>query len=251
MRENEQKERDKTREKILEELLVYAANQEAERSEDDFPPDEEFDKLFQPSQGFEETMQRLIRNQRRKTMLKSILKMTVKVAGFLIIVTGVFLTAALSVKATRTEILNLITETTKEYLNIKYEDRTILDDKQDNLFQDWEQLYLPEYVPEGFEIKKTERLIRISTVEYANREGVMITFSYAPASSRTLSLDTEEATIKELTILGNPALAIEKNTTGIPENKIVFNNGEMSFYISSSYDIEELIKMADNVRFRP
>lgn len=251
MREHEQKERDKTREKILEELLVYAANQEVERSEDDFPPDEELDKLFLPSQGFEKTMQRLIRNQRRKTMLKRILKMTVKAAGFLIIITGVFLTAALSVKATRTEILNLITETTKEYLNIKYEDRTVSDDKQDNLFQDWEQLYLPEYVPEGFEIRKTERLIRICTVEYANREGVMITFSYAPVSGRTLSLDTEEAAIKELTILGNPALAIEKDTTGIPEHKIVFNNGEMSFYISSSYDMEELIKMADSVRFRP
>ena len=250
MREQDYKEREKTREKILEELLVFAANQEAERSEDDFPSDEEFDKLFRPSQGFEETMQRLIRNQRRKTTLKRTLKMTVKAAGFLIIVTGVFLTAALSVKATRTEILNLITETTKEYLNIKYEDRTVTDGKQDNLFQDWE-LYLPEYVPEGFEIRKTERLIRICTVEYANREGVMITYSYAPASGRTFSLDTEEAAIRKLTILGNPALAIEKNTTGIPEHKIVFNNGEMSFYISSSYDMEELIKMADSVRFRP
>jgi len=249
MREHDQNEKNKAKEKIMNELLVYAANQEAERDEDNFSLDEEFYKLFQPSERFDKNMQRLIRNHRRKKKMKSTLKMTMKVATFFIIVTSIFLTAALSVKATRTEILNLFTETTKEYLNIKYGDRTLLD--SENLFKDWEQIYLPEYIPEDFDIKKTERLIRISTVEYSNREGLIITYSYAPASSRTLSLDSEDATIKELTILGNPALSIQKNTTGIPENKIVFTNGEMSFYISSSYDMEKLIKMADSVRFIP
>jgi len=77
MSKHDQNEKNKAKEKILNELLAYAANQEAERNEDNFPLEEELHKIFQPSESFDKNMQRLIRDHKRKNKMKSTLKMTI------------------------------------------------------------------------------------------------------------------------------------------------------------------------------
>lgn len=248
MNSHDQSQKNKTKEIIFEELIKFAANQDAQRFEDDFPSEEELQKRYQPSERFEQNMQNMISLHKRKYRMKTVLKMTTRIAACFLLAVALFLTITLSVEATRVQILNFVTEVKEEYTNIRYDDGTNPPTGQSDLFQGWEQVYLPGYVPEGFAITKTERLIKICTVEYTNKEGVNITFSYFPASSSTLSVDSENAVVKEITILGNKALAVQQNKTNVQENKIVFHNNEISFYISSPYSMEELTKMADSVK---
>lgn len=238
----------KTKEIIFEEIIKYAANQDADRMEDDFPSEEDLQELIQPSEKFETSIQKMIHQQKRKHEMKAALRMTKKIAACFIITIVAFVTIAFSVEATRIKMINFITETKREYTNIRYNDGTNSDGGQSDLFKGWDQIYLPGYIPEGFVLNKTERLINTSIIEYTNNQGLLITFSYAPASGRAFSIDTEGAVIKELSILDNEALAVQKDNKGIQENKIIFHNNEISFLISSSYNMEELIEMGNSVR---
>jgi len=248
MKNDDQMQKNKTKEAIFEEMIRYAANQEVERFDDDFPSEEELQKLIRPSERFEKNMRKIINQAKREMRLKAILKVTTKIAASIIIFIAVFLTIALSVEATRIEIINFITEAKREYINIRFEDQSNRSIKENEFFKDWDRIYLPQYVPDGFEIVKAERLIKIHMIEYTNKEGEMVTLSYSPVSSSTLSVDSEEAIIKETTIFGNKAMVIKKNSNGTQKNKVVFHNSEMAFYISSSYDAEELLKMAASVK---
>lgn len=153
-------------------------------------------------------------------------------------------------EAARIKILNFVIEVENEFTNIRFqqgqneeEPRGKVSDS-DGIPEHWGNVYIPEYIPEGFRIINTETYSSAKIIYYANEQSEQIEFNQYTSETMELMIDTEAAQVEKVLINGAEGLISEKEgfTT------IVWHNNEDSFYLASEIKREELIKMAKSVR---
>ena len=235
------------KEKMLEALFEYAAachveNIIAENSiEDDSAPD------FALPPEFDRKMKRLIARHDRKETFNKIRKRTVrflpKAAIFLLVLLGSFTIVVASVQALRVKALNIILNIQNQYTSIQTKDENNGQTKQatEQIPPNWSG-YVPNYIPHGFKVVKTEERDMLNAIYYSNEQGQTIRFTQYRSSDTDLRVDTEDATVQNISIHNSDALLAEKQ--GLVS--IVWKE-EFLFSLIGEVDKAEMIKMAESI----
>lgn len=109
----------------------------------------------------------------------------------------------------------------------------------------------PAYVPEGFEETDVYWEENVSSLEltYENGNGGVIVLTAVPAAqSNSFNVDNEHSTYQEIRLNEQSAHLFSSNTDGYPSYLIWIDEGRSTaFQISSNIDVEEILKIAENV----
>ena len=153
-----------------------------------------------------------------------------------------------SVQAFRVKVLNFFIEIGQEYTSIDLKDKGPSDSTRDfsGIPSDWENVYIPVYVPEGYKILKAQSLVTAKIIHYSNEKKRLIVFKQYIGKNTNIRVDTEDASVSKVTISGFEGLLTEKEGS----ISIVWHNDDMAFSLIGNADKKELIKMAESIKVK-
>lgn len=231
----------KAKARMLEAILEYAGACHVGNIAEEIQQDKaEEEPVF--SSELDEKIKSIINQYNRKESLKKfrgisakLLKSAAVVFFILFIGSSILL---FSVEAFRVKAINFIMEIKKEYTEIRTkspgEDAAL------------KEIYLPDYIPEGFEISKTEVFSASKIIHYSNDKGQVIAFAQYNNENASLRIDTEEAKVEKIVINGSEGLLVEKEQL----ITILWHNDNFSFYLKSKTDKDLLIKIAESINYK-
>ena len=188
--------------------------------------------------GYLEKVKKSEKKAKRMAAAKRIANKAAMVAIVLMI--GLAL-VTFSVDALRIGVLNFIVETTQRYTSIKVGN---VIDKEDEVTIPWSSYYLPEYITDGYSISRVEEFSDIRMIYYQNASGEVIEFSQS-FGNYNYQIDTENAEATEVMINGTKGILADKNG----DITLIWSNSDYTFFLFGKADREEIIKMAESIKF--
>lgn len=187
------------------------------------------------SNGHKEKMQEFFERERKdKTKIRRKVYFK-RIAVSFIAVIAISNIAISNVSAWRVRFMNFITETTQHYTNFKFND--------DNLNKDsykFDDVTL-RYIPKGFLLENNKKTGNNITIRFNKTDEY---FDLRTKDIKgSLSIDTEDAYVKELIIKGRKAFYSENDYINI----LVWNDGEIMYILTGNIEENELIKIAENI----
>jgi len=171
--------------------------------------------------------------------MKQFKKIFTRIAVVVFILAIVFALVFATVPSFRVQILNFLLTFDKDYTAIK------LGEDGGNTNAGFRNTYAPTYIPEGFWIKEISNMGESKIITYINDEGEYIDF-WDLDLSMTANIDTENADIiKSIAINGEDGIFVLKKE-GI---SISWSNNEKIFIITAYISEDEIIKIAESVKF--
>lgn len=244
--------KEKAKEKMMEAMLEYAGACNAENIANEMQAEDKFEEQVAFPYELDTKIKKLITQYERKEYIKKSWKTTLKlfpkvsVVFFTVFISFIILLT--SVQAVRVKFLNFIIQIEKEFTSIDLKEK-----KADNSLKDvsglpmeWENVYIPEYIPEGYKISKAESLVSTKIIHYSNEKNQIIVFTQYHNENTNLRIDTENAKIDKVVINGFDGLLVEKNGTFT----IAWHNNDSTFSLMSNVDKSILIKMAESIKLR-
>ncbi|EGW37200.1 DUF4367 domain-containing protein [Desulfosporosinus sp. OT] len=243
----------KAQEKMMEALFEYAAVCHVENIILENPCEADSDPEISLTQEFDHKMKKLIASYNRKYLIKSLRQKTFmflpKVVVFMLIVLGSLTIIVASVHALRAKALNLFLDIQEKYTDIQMkeinpnqtEQKRQITPTQKEIPSNWNG-YVPEYVPKGFIVVKTEENVVSMSIHYADDKGRTIRFNQYLNCDTDLRIDTENATLQHIFIHNSQALIFEKNG----RVGVVWEDQSL-FYIVGQAEQSEIIKMAKSL----
>ena len=164
----------------------------------------------------------------------------IAVAVLVIVLTTVFAFAAFP--EIRTGILNMIADV--------YEDHTDFSFTTNASNSDPASDYKVElaWIPDGFEVSEEGSHYSTAWKTYENGKGAILYVAESSADNRTMTVDTENADVKQVTIQGYEGTMVQKSAD--EWTCIIFTVPEknMVIYIDSEFmEAEETLKVAENI----
>lgn len=191
------------------------------------------------SEEFEQKMQKLIKRQAKSYYY---LTNTVgkRVACVIIALLLAITSVTFGVKAIREAVIDFFVETFEKFSIVGFKDEDV-----SKTLDHIETYYAPTYIPEGYELKKDEKILTYRRMHY------MCGNDYIEFRQNTLQLfstyiDTEASKTESVSISGNSGFF--SNKKGI--KLLYWNDSSYSYFIQSESDIakEELIKIAESIK---
>jgi hypothetical protein len=222
---------DKTLDKIFDLLVGEAAVIANERiAEKILLPEEKIEF----SKEHEEKMQKLFKIERRKIMHKTILKHSIRAAGFLLILFTVSIISIFSVSAWRVKFLNFIFDSKKPNTEFQF------GDTKENTYSNDEMTF--GYIPNGFELVKSVSNETSVYLKFENND-LYFSFSINPIEGK-IGIDTENGIVEKLEINGQEAVYTESKNT----NSLLWQKDELAFTILGKIPKEDIIKIAEKFK---
>jgi len=139
-------------------------------------------------------------------------------------------------------VFNLFMETNEKFTNVKIdEELDVAKHYVENNIILWDGYYQLSYIPDGFKIESSDRLIDTRIIQYASDKN-FITFAQAPNGTE-FQLDTEGSNVSEILINNRKGIISKKEDKTI----LFWSNEDSSFYIISGIKSEEIIKIAEKI----
>jgi len=235
--------------RLFDEALKIVVQERIKKEIDEYNDITETEKhKFSPE--FEEKMAQLLKRgkkfkgDRRKASLK-ILKRTAVIVLVLISVT---IASLLSVKAIRIEIYNFITTLYKNFIEIRFtntEDESRIPDLPPEAIED---IYLPDYIPDGYGEEKIEKFYNQIRAVYINKDNEKISY-YQKLLNCPISIDGEDYAASDVSINGicGKIYKFDK-TDGVLYYTVVWHDDKYFYCLYSFLDEEETIKVAASVK---
>lgn len=174
------------------------------------------------------------RHRLRRGVSKAAIVLLLLMAGFTALYTNV--------DAFRDKMRQLVMEYTDGWLQF-----STVENGESEQVEDLAGLYVPDFIPEGYQMASVHRGARQYHLEYENKAGNFIRFSCYDDRS-TLGIDSKNADIiEDVEIDGNTGLLVDKNN----RIEIVWHNKNIgNFYTiyGDKLDRDEAIKMARSVK---
>lgn len=221
---------DNTFDKILDSLIDEALPAVEAMPDKNLP--EEMDVDFSPE--FEERMQKIFKNERRKVRRKRILRYSRNIAACFLIFVVISGISIMSVEAFRLKFLNLVYNSSKTNTEISFEEH-----RSNRYESEWIAL---EYVPAGFSLEKSKSTDRISYLNFDNGEEYFDVTIYE--TDAVLSIDTEGGSTEKIKINDIDGIYSENDNV----KSIVFRQDEKVCTVEGTIEKEELIKIAKNLK---
>lgn len=161
------------------------------------------------------------------------------VAGFIALGT-----TAMAVEPVRVEVLNFLIGVQKEYTSLRLDADKGKNIVGDNLILSWTDGYVPTYVPEGYKIVNITNRDNMKSILFENNESRKIDYSEYSANAG-VNIDTEDADTEKVEVNGYDALIVKKD--GVLS--IAWSDGQRIFIIYSQLERNDLIQVAQNVKY--
>lgn len=191
---------------------------------------------------FENYLHTSLKQEKQKKRYAAFRRYSNRAAIFLLLIIAGIAVTTLKVEAFRVKFLNLFIEVNERYSQVK-----IKDINEDNVYEsipaDWEEYYLPEYIPDYFEIYNIKTFGDSKMVYYKDSKGNEIQFSQSPISD-TFQIDTEDGIMVNVQIEGNQGILVDKN--GLLT--LIWYDENSTFYIIGKIDKNDMIKMAESMK---
>jgi len=200
------------------------------------PSLQELENFHTFSPEFEKKMNNLIRNY-KKPYYKLINSVGKRVAVLVFTLLIAISATVFSVEALRNNVFDFLINIYNDFVSIFY-DKT----PEDNKDQRIDQIYAPQYIPEGFEIifKEVQNGAVLHIYSDSNENRIILEQSIY---SLNLGVDNENREYEIIDINGNEGLFyLDK---GI--NHIIWNNGGYCFQVKGPISKEEIVKIARSI----
>jgi len=178
-------------------------------------------------------------NQKRKFRFRVQL-LSKRVAIFIALaLVGIFVTT-MSVEAFRIKLFNIVTEVTDKYTKV-----SIVETENGLESQiDWDSYYAPVYIPEGYTYSNSEYFGEIKIIFYSDAADKEIQFSQTPVNPE-YQIDTEDAVATDVIINAENGILVEKE--GLLT--LIWTTDEKTFHIIGEIERDEIIKMAESLKY--
>lgn len=162
----------------------------------------------------------------------------------MLIVLIVFGATAVTVQAVRMRVLNFLMDIEHEYTSFQLKESSG-SSKSGGIIIDWNQAYVPTYIPEGFKISSISDGNISKTIEFTNSQGSLLTYMESSEGIRS-QLDTENASAFEtVTINGHEGTVVVKNSLVT----VIWAMDDRMYMIRGQVEKDIAIKMAEGVRY--
>jgi len=229
---------DKVNDVVFEALFRQAVIDDFNEEIDSIPTNEQLAKIYTFSPKFEIQMKKLFTKDRRKHFIKTVSLYSRRAISVIIIVLGLLFGTLLFNTEVRATVGNVLIEWYEKFTSFTFKDDEIIDEKEE-----WNL----NYIPEGYTLNNYEKLGRITNIEFTNKQGDKIRFSYRPEGNITnISVDNENHKIDRGEILNNEAYFVNGIDNAF-DNGIIWNMNGHTFDLWGIIPVDELKKVAESI----
>jgi len=191
---------------------------------------------------FRNKLDKALRNKQNNNRRFSCVNSLQKIAVIALIATAVLSISLLSVEAFRTRIFNFFMEVKPEFTEFRLEESS--NNTKDSWIIDWENAYLPTYIPAGYQVESSENGETFKSILLINAEGKIIDYAQY-FEDASFNYDTEDANTQDITINGEAGTLILKEG----HYSIVWMHENMIFVVMTQINEVETKKIAESVKF--
>lgn len=174
---------------------------------------------------------------RKQRILNTINRVAVAMVIMLVLLGSVVMT----VEAVRVRVLNFIMNVEPEYTSFELKGN----DKSGSAIVDWHKAYVPTFIPAGYEVSGVSTGQFEKSIEFKNKQGLLITYMELSESSKP-QLDTENAsTIKTININGYEGKLIVKDSLVT----VIWPMNDHMYIIRGQIKEETAVKIAEGVKY--
>ena len=231
---NKHKVNDMVFEALFRQTVIDQFNEEI----DSIPTKEQLSKIYLFSPEFEIKMKKLFVKDRRRTLVKTAMLYSRKIASIFIIVLGLLFGTLLFNTEVQAAVGKVLVEWYEKFTSFTFKEDGIIDEGKD---------WILTYLAKGYTEKNYEVLGKITNIEFVNNQDNKIRFSYRLEESITnISVDNENHEMDSCIILGNEAFSI-KAVNDKFDNGLIWNMDGHTFDLWGKVSIDELRKMAESI----
>ncbi|MGS0764883.1 DUF4367 domain-containing protein [Syntrophomonas curvata] len=203
------------------------------------------DLEFQPSpaavRNFRHQLDIHLKKQQAYARKQRILNTINRVAVAMVIMLVLLGSVVMTVEAVRVRVLNFIMNVEPEYTSFELKGN----DKSGSAIVDWHKAYVPTFIPAGYEVSGVSTGQFEKSIEFKNKQGLLITYMELSESSKP-QLDTENAsTIKTININGYEGKLIVKDSLVT----VIWPMNDHMYIIRGQIKEETAVKIAEGVKY--
>jgi len=225
-------------EKLFEAMLKIATDEALREEMEALPSNEELNKMYPRTESLDKKVFAVINKEFKTTRKKKILRIVMQSAAvfsIIIVVSGIIL---MSVEASRNYIINTLIDMRSDYV--------VFDFGTDNLATTETSGFSLNYLPEGFELISNQSMEKLLSNIYTDEIGNMIFVQRFYGESLSVVSDTEYTNYAEIQLnMGTVHLLEAMEESG--QNIIMWKHENDVINISTSLDLETLVKIAENL----
>lgn len=219
-------------------LIAMIVTEAQDRELAQMPSLEEMNEDFQPSEKFQQKMEALVRDTKRKANRKQRLLDIKHLFITLTAAISIFSCTMLPVKAVREAVITTLIEWHDKFVSIIY----VNEESSVSTFH-----ITPSYIPEEFsEIESSDEFNSLYYSQFKNPSNDWFHILVLPIeSTQKMSLDSEFSTYYSVNFNGIQAI------WGIMDDKsntLLWESGTLSFQVRGNLDLTEIIKISEGIK---
>lgn len=181
------------------------------------------------------------RNRKRKTKF-ILIAQRAAVIGF-ILIASVSITT-FSVDAYRVKVMNLIEEVHDTFTSFTFEEKQA-GDTDAKLLEGLSNYYYPTTMPQKYKLSKVDAYGDMKILRFVSKNGEPLEI-YQSSHDVNMQVDTEEATVKEVSFAGLTGKFIVKSE----RNTLIWFTDERMLYIVGQESEQEMVGIAESMKWR-
>lgn len=225
---------------MLRHAVIESAQAEAQQVMDEAQADEE---PFPPSERYLRRIEKAHRGQKRALFAHRHRRALKIAASVLLVLFGLAATSFVTVSAVRSGFLNFLLGEASDHTKVMLSDAAEGYDLA-HLPEGWDAIYIPTYLPEGFQLSKVTMGKEAVIAHYTNTKNEYITIIQWNRTDISLFYDNEHGELTPNTINGQEAVM---RCDGY-DTSISWTENNYTFTISSSLSQNKLILVCESLK---
>lgn len=228
-------------EKLWEAIYYNIGALYAESASEDLQDVENQEYPTRMDEWFYKHLEELKKEEKKEKRIAKFRRIAKKAAVILMVITIGFTSMVVGVEAFRIELMRLFIDVQEKYTEITFDE---IESAPSELLKDFSYYYYPEYIPEEYTLTDVGAGKFKINMYFTNEKGEKISFTQTPSNTK-VQFDTENAVVKDITILGMNGMYIIKNN----RKTLIWHDNEKMFYIIGIIEEEELFQMAESIKY--
>lgn len=167
-------------------------------------------------------------------------------AVIVLLVVASFSVLLANADALRGESFDFIFQNSDAYIKIIPVEMAMADaEAEKNLPADWEVVYYPDYLPEGYRFEEAEAAGSAKTIAFQNEAFDILLLTQEPSDGAEILIDKDGVENGETSIQGNPAFWTAKNG----ETTLMWNQYGFLFMLYGPVALEEMVRIAEHLLY--
>lgn len=225
---------------MLRHAVIESAQAEAQQVMDEAQADEE---PFPPSERYLRRIEKAHRGQKRALFAHRHRRALKIAASVLLVLFGLAATSFVTVSAVRSGFLNFLLGEASDHTKVMLSDAAEGYDLA-HLPEGWDAIYIPTYLPEGFELTEVIMGKEFISATYETQQGQYITLSQWNHPDVSMSLDNEHGSLEPNIINGHSALIRSDGK----DTSIAWTENNYSFLVMSSLSSNDLLVTCESLK---